>query len=209
MLTPAILAPGFDGIVASGGAYVEVGSAVIRDVEFPQPLRERVIDVLESYDAAYSLEATDRVMVRGRDRDLRRVIPVEPEVVADPRAVAFNKALVFRSEVSMRTLASAIGRRVAVVPHSTFDAGGRGGEIYLQGLHKASGADAAARALGAGRSQAIAVGDGANDAELLEWAALGVAINGSPRELLAVADMVARPPEELGLAHLFEDLGLT
>lgn len=61
-----------------------------------------------------------------------------------------------------------------------------------------------ARHLGVLREEVISVGDDWNDIDMLRYAGLGVAMAGSPAELLAVADVVAPPASEDGLAAVLE-----
>ncbi|OQA45861.1 MAG: Sugar phosphatase YidA [Chloroflexi bacterium ADurb.Bin325] len=50
------------------------------------------------------------------------------------------------------------------------------------------------------RSETMAVGDSGNDASMIEWAGVGVAMGNASHEALAVADWVAPPVAEDGLA---------
>ena len=56
--------------------------------------------------------------------------------------------------------------------------------------------------LGLSASEAVAVGDGRNDLPMIEWAALGVAVEGAPPEVLAAADLVVPRPGSGGIADL-------
>jgi Cof subfamily protein (haloacid dehalogenase superfamily) len=60
--------------------------------------------------------------------------------------------------------------------------------------------------LGVDRSRTVAVGDGRNDASMLEWAALGVAVAGAPEEVLRAAQRVIPGPGQGGIAGLVEEL---
>lgn len=59
MLPERILAAGFDGVVASAGAYVEVDGRVLSDLRFPSDLADRAVAVLDAHDAAFILEAPE------------------------------------------------------------------------------------------------------------------------------------------------------
>lgn len=57
--------------------------------------------------------------------------------------------------------------------------------------------------LGVPREQSAAVGDGRNDATMIAWAGLGVAVQGSPREVIAAAhDRAIAPPGHGGIEQL-------
>ena len=56
--------------------------------------------------------------------------------------------------------------------------------------------------MGVPREQCIAVGDGRNDAPMIAWAGLGVAIEGSPPEVQAAADRTIPGPGRGGIKQL-------
>ena len=62
------------------------------------------------------------------------------------------------------------------------------------------------RYLGIPREQTIACGNSHEDAEMLRWAGLGIASGDSVPEVLEVADVVAPPVEEDGIAQVLEGL---
>ena len=62
--------------------------------------------------------------------------------------------------------------------------------------------------LGVAMPDVIAVGDEGNDIDLLTTAGFGIAVAGSPPELLAVADATCRPPDEGGIAAVLARLNM-
>jgi Cof subfamily protein (haloacid dehalogenase superfamily) len=56
--------------------------------------------------------------------------------------------------------------------------------------------------MGIPREQTVAVGDGRNDASMIAWAGLGVAIEGSPSEVIAAADRTIPGPGHGGIKQL-------
>ena len=60
--------------------------------------------------------------------------------------------------------------------------------------------------LGVPREQSVAVGDGRNDASMIAWAGLGVAVEGSPPEVIAVADRTIPGPGHGGIKQLADVL---
>jgi Cof subfamily protein (haloacid dehalogenase superfamily) len=60
--------------------------------------------------------------------------------------------------------------------------------------------------LGISQSEVAAVGDGRNDASMIAWAGLGVAVEGSPREVIAVADRTIPGPGHGGIQQLADAL---
>lgn len=227
MLPESILAAGFDGLVASAGAYAEVDGEVLLDRRFPAGLAARTVAALDAHGAVYILEAQDSLHVAPEAEDrLRAIIEGHfrraPEgralgssailgsvrVTSDRAAIAFAKISVFESPVPMARIAEEIGADIAVVANSIADEGRHAGELYQQGISKADGIAAAIARLGIEREHTIAIGDGQNDLEMIAFAGVGIAIEGSSAELLALADRTTAPPNREGLVDAFTDLGL-
>ncbi len=226
MVPDRLMEAGFDGFVGGAGAYVEIGGRQLSDTRFPPGLAARAVEVLDRHDVAYLLEGTDALHgPTGVDRRLRerfaRRFP-DPQVIRwvesdilgplktadDLAGVPFAKITCFDSPTPIPDLAAEIGPEVAPLPSSVPGMGRSAGEIYLVGVNKAVGMCAAADQLGIPLDRVVAVGDGANDIEMIEAAGIGVAIEGADPDVLAVADRLAAGPESEGLAALFADLGL-
>jgi Cof subfamily protein (haloacid dehalogenase superfamily) len=60
--------------------------------------------------------------------------------------------------------------------------------------------------LGIPQEQTVAVGDGRNDASMIAWAGLGVAVEGAPPEVIAAADRTIPGPGHGGIRQLVEAL---
>lgn len=211
---------GWDGLVCSAGAYVEIDGEVLRDEHFPAELAERAIQVLDRHGAIFTIEGTRANLIR--ERDAQRLSGGLVRAGVDPayatglgitpaariEGAPFNKITCFAANAEVPEMAAEIGPEVASVSLSLIGFPG-GGEIFLAGINKAGGAKIAAERLGAAQADIIAVGDGHNDLELLAYAGLAVAIQGSPDAVLALADRTAPGPTEDGLVQLFEELNLT
>lgn len=77
-------------------------------------------------------------------------------------------------------------------------------DIMPQGVSKASGLAFVVGRIGLGVDDVLAVGDGHNDVEMLEWAGWGVAMGQAPDDVKAVADDVCGDVEDDGLATLLD-----
>lgn len=80
-------------------------------------------------------------------------------------------------------------------------------DLAPDGVSKASALEPVRAALGVGPERTVAIGDGRNDIEMLQWAARSVAMGQAEPELLAVATEVTGSVEEDGLADVLEPLG--
>lgn len=72
-------------------------------------------------------------------------------------------------------------------------------DLAPEGVSKASGLDFVSKRLGIPRSDVLAVGDGHNDYEMIEWAGRGVAMGHAPDRVKAIADAVTGSIDDDGL----------
>ncbi|MDQ3155525.1 MAG: Cof-type HAD-IIB family hydrolase [Actinomycetota bacterium] len=73
-------------------------------------------------------------------------------------------------------------------------------DLAPEGVSKASGLEFVCERLGVDVSEVLAVGDGHNDYEMLEWAGRGVAMGHAPDRVKLIADDVTGSVEQDGLA---------
>lgn len=79
-------------------------------------------------------------------------------------------------------------------------------DIAAQGVTKASGLELVRSLTGIGSEHTVAVGDGRNDIEMLQWAGRGVAMGQAPDEVKAAANEVTSAVEDDGLAKVLRSL---
>ncbi|GAA1408843.1 haloacid dehalogenase [Glutamicibacter uratoxydans] len=79
-------------------------------------------------------------------------------------------------------------------------------DIAAEGTTKASGLERLRTVLKFDAADTLAVGDGRNDIEMLQWAAMGVAMGQAPEEVKEVADAVTEGVDDDGLAIVLEEL---
>lgn len=82
-------------------------------------------------------------------------------------------------------------------------------EILPRDANKGVALSILAEAVGTPLARTVAVGDNMNDVPLLQTAGLGIAVEGAPPELLAVAAWVCPPPEQEGLRVVVERVFLS
>lgn len=82
------------------------------------------------------------------------------------------------------------------------------GEITMSGITKAKGMDVYLKAADVPHEDCIAFGDGPNDLEMIEYAAIGVCMGNGTDRLKELADRVCGPIDEDGLYNEFIALGL-
>ncbi|MFF1254600.1 HAD family hydrolase [Pseudarthrobacter sp. NPDC058329] len=233
MVPEHLLDAGFDGIITGAGARVDLDGVVLKDTRFSQDLAARIVDTLDANNVAYILEAPEALHGRtGVDERLRRVLtpvfagrsqhdgvlstdvdPVEdilgPVQYSDNlRGASFAKISCFDSPVPLTRLMGAIGPAVGLIPSSLSALGDSAGEIFMAGTHKAVGIQVVEKHLGLKREDIVAIGDSANDIEMLEYAGVGIAVEDGHPKVLDVADRFTPGPAGNGVALAFAGLGL-
>ena len=73
-------------------------------------------------------------------------------------------------------------------------------DLAPQGVSKASGLESVCERLGVAAHEVLAIGDGRNDVEMLQWAGRGVAMGQAPVEVQDAADFVTGTVQEDGAA---------
>jgi Cof subfamily protein (haloacid dehalogenase superfamily) len=79
-------------------------------------------------------------------------------------------------------------------------------DIAANGVTKASALETLRRKLKVDPAHTVAMGDGRNDIEMLDWAARGVAMGQAPEEVIAVAHEVTGTVDEDGAAPILHSL---
>ncbi len=225
MLPAEILASGFDGFVATAGAYVECGGAHAAGLDgFRDELAARALELLDANGALYILETPTATFTRQRVVDamvehaarsrnpaaaqglhgILDALTVQEDLTHDPTV---EDHVIRRVRCRFEQIAALIGPEVDAIPRLAARPWRRRGRDVPRGVNKATGIAPAIAHLGLTRDDVMACGDGPNDLEMLEFAGTSVVIEGSAPELLALADLVAAGPEHAGLVDAFVDAG--
>jgi len=125
------------------------------------------------------------------------------EAVRDPLSVLErppHKVVIFSP--SPQDTSSAVERvqRYVGTTARVLASGPRTIEVIAPGISKAGALSFVAAHLGVSRDETLAIGDGNNDVEMLEWAGLGVAMGNAIPEVKAVAAWTAPSVDEDGAA---------
>lgn len=219
---PWLLTLGFDGIVAATGAYVECGGEVIyRHFMSSEEIR-MVTSVLDEAGACYSAQAGNRMITSAahRDRQLARFRTLGDEEMIDQiwqyleisehleQHEDIEKLVYYESRLPVETIWERL-REICDVTESSFEAAKNdSGEITCKGVNKAYGMQKYLACTGIAQEDTIAFGDGPNDFDMLEYAAIGVAMGNSVEALRSRADYVTRGIDEDGIDYAMRELGL-
>jgi Cof subfamily protein (haloacid dehalogenase superfamily) len=128
-------------------------------------------------------------------------VEVEDHLVLAEPAV---KLLVRHPEMTSGSMAAALRAELDGLVDLTWSTDNGLVELAAPGVTKASGLASVARTLGVASAHVVAFGDMPNDVPMLRWAGHGVAMGNAHPDALAVADEVARPNTEDGVAQVLE-----
>ncbi len=204
-------------IASSQGAYIAnpVSGEVLRHCPMTEGMALITIDALEAHIGSSGADVqvvayypgfmyVDRMSEWAEGYGQRTELAVE--IVGNLRDVACKEltrivAVGGDSEILERDLRPALSEHVLVM---------RSLSHFCEILHPEGGKESALEWMceyfGIQRSETAAFGNGYNDVQMLDWVSLGIAVGDAVPEVLAVADRIAPPFEEHGVAQVLEEL---
>ena len=206
-------------IASSQGAYIAnpVSGEVLRHCPLTENMALITIDALETHIDRSGADVqvvayypgfmyVDRMSEWAEGYGQRTELAVE--VVGNLRDVACKEltrvvAVGGDSEIEIleRALRPALSEHVLVM---------RSLSHFCEILHPEGGKESALEWMceyfGIQHSETAAFGNGYNDVQMLDWVSLGIAVGDAVPEVLAVADRIAPPFEEHGVAQVLEEL---
>ncbi|MCF2707075.1 HAD family hydrolase [Arcanobacterium haemolyticum] len=216
---------GFEAFVGGNGAYAAVGDKVILDRHLPREAVQEITDWLDNLGADWFWQSSESLNespgflakftqggVNGSEAGdwsafAEQVLPhVREGVPETAQKVTF--ILPVSCGVDLDGARAHFGDRYTIVDGSVASAEGYTGELSDAGMNKAVGMRAICDYFGVPVSEAIAIGDSANDIEMLAAAGTSVAMGNGTDEAKATASWVTAPINDDGLAKAFERLGL-
>ena len=210
---------GFDGAITAGGGYAELRGELIAEHAMPRELlgtaveffeRERIEYILQAFDAVYpSVGLTDR---------LRHLIGDElgdwgltsSSVRPDLGSIPSIAKLTFFGEdpTTFARVRDALAPGLHVLTGTMPYLGETGGEVSPPGINKGVAISEILAAVGLGPDDAVAIGDSANDIEMLTLVGLGIAMGNADGNVKAVADEVTTGVDDDGVWNAFVRHGL-
>ncbi len=188
----------FDGLVAAAGAYVRLGDRLLHRRYLPPT---RIPDLLARFaavDQPCVLEGEEHMFILNEQPQKRR-FPEEWIRLASaedfaPYAQQIISKLTLHGPIPP-AIDSLLTSLFTVIHHETYT------EAVPRGCNKALGMRFVLDALGMEPADSWAFGDSFNDVDMLSFAGVGVAMGGAPDGVKAVADIIAPPAEEAGVAQ--------
>lgn len=215
----------FDGIISSGGSCVTVGREVIFESIIEGDRLALVIDYFRNHGINYLVMTKDKIyaepvfnkyvipgmIAAGYNEELVRQAYGRNTEVEDVRSIkGVQKIAYFTSPYLPDKISKDLDGKFYVVDFSvgTVNQDNYFGEINNAGVTKAFGMDKYLEYVSGSLEDTIAIGDSANDLEMLDHASVAVAMGNGTDAAKAVADFVTTDVDKDGIYNTFKKLGL-
>ncbi|MFA9378177.1 MAG: Cof-type HAD-IIB family hydrolase [Lachnotalea sp.] len=211
---------GFDGLIGAAGAYVESDNEVLYHKSIDDNTIHSLVEYLQENKIVFVLETNHGVFMQNNDikilEELFKAIKGESRNESEEnmgilksignvsQASEVNKVLFFCSSKSIQEIQDQFKENLLVMPSSIIDFGGISGEISDKNINKSTGIQIVLEHLGITREAVIAMGDGPNDVEMLEFANIGIAMGNALDQLKQHADEVTDSVSENGIYNSFK-----
>lgn len=228
-IPPKVLELAWDGFITAIGACIEIDGKVLQDSPYPADEAERLVELLRQAGMVFLAEAGDATFTDLRQfrRMKEKLTPgcgINHEVAAlfalpEQERVRewsersgqpiYKVAFLSAENRQLERLRPRLEERYSVVVHPperpdfVTDI-----ELVRPDVNKGIALLRVCQACGINPQDSIAIGDSANDCEMLRCAGLSVAMaNGDP-QIRSIADIVCPSVEEDGVYYIFKELGL-
>ena len=206
---------GFTDGVFAAGANVICGGEVIYNRSFTPQQYDRIVSVLVAHNALTVIESPEHEdflaqTFREEFSGMRDwIISLGGRFLQDtPKGLDNIGKFVYKSaDCPNEQLAGELGSICKIVTMSYPDSTS-GGEVMLPDVDKSVGITKILEHLGADISDTIAIGDGGNDIEMLDFCATSVAMGNAPDIVKAHADIITDRIDNDGLYKAFVTCGL-
>lgn len=215
-IMPRCLAPlNFTDGVFAAGANVICDDKVIFNSTFSPDAYDRIVNSLISHNALTVIETFENDTLLGETyRDefamMRSwILSLGGKLLEHTPKGAENvgKFVYKAADCTNEQLQSELADICNVITLSYPDSS-TGGEIMQKGINKSVGIKKLLEYLGADAADTIAIGDGCNDIEMLDFCGASVAMGNAPDIVKAHADIITDRIDNDGLYKAFETLGL-
>ena len=213
----------FSGVVGSAGANITRKGEVVWKGHLSAEKTKELVDFFRAHNIAYFLQSQAGVYAEQYGLDLIfetfRGFGVPKEKVSEIFGMTtltdhpedypdIEKCCYFQCPKPAAEVQAELGDYFQVVDSSYKITKFCDGEINKAGVNKGTGMAKYLEAAGVPQEDSIAFGDGPNDIEMIQYAAIGVCMGNGTEQTKAVADRICGRVDEDGIYNEFKALGL-
>lgn len=214
---------GFSGIVGGAGAFVMAEEKEIFHAYIDEEHRKDSYDYLEGNGFMFCYQADDGIVLNERSRDgmievyrdagmseerLNRLIGNMHLTEKPWENEKSEKIIYYNAPFPVEKVHADMEPYFDAVAISLDGMDEYAGEIGINGINKATGMEIYLKYVGISREDCIAVGDGPNDLQMMEYAGFSIAMGNAREDVKARADMVTTAVDEDGIYQAFVKCGL-
>ena len=205
---PAPEGVAWDGMICFNGAYCLDGGRVVNAVPIPRETAERVVENAGAMGLPVNIETPARMGRNFFHPDLDAFMGAVSATAANDRFQELLGEEIYQLMAPVRAdqEAALFAGTAGIKAERWWD---RATDIVPVGCSKADGMRRILEARGLAPENAIAFGDGGNDAEMIALAGVGVAMGNALEAVRRRADYVTCACEEDGVAEALRHFGLT
>lgn len=226
MLSP-LLQYGFDGVIASSGAYIRCGREVIYDCPMTEEEQRQALEILrkngvfrtvECVDGSYTDEGFKEFLEKNANENsnselLRWRRQIEESLNIRPMAEyagqpVYKVVMMMQNEEQLAEPKMVLGEKFdfCIQEHDKY--GFINGELIKKEYNKGTALRRVCEHYGIPVEDSLAYGDSMNDLEMMEAAGISVCMENGSGKLKKLADDVCPSVKEDGIYHSFRKLHL-
>ncbi len=207
-----LLGIGFDGVVASCGTHIDFHKETVFEVLLTKEQVAHLLAIAKAHNMPVVLEGPKYIYVNEGDFSddpyviyLRKELGEDAKIIPnDPAQIFINKFSAETEGVDLEQLAKDLGEEFQLVVHT----GDKVFEVIPKGHSKATGIQKVCELFNIALEDTYAFGDSANDLEMLEFVAHGIAMGDGDQETKDIADYITTGVDEDGIANGLKYFGL-
>ncbi|WP_271002091.1 Cof-type HAD-IIB family hydrolase [Listeria seeligeri] len=231
-LYESILSIGFDGIIGAGGGYVEVNDQIIYHKKVANEDVVHMVDFFNKKKLDFYLESNGGLFAsENLESHLNKLIygDVENDPIAREKkqnnphpfieSLTFGEPNLYRTDVNkacflenkavpFEEIKKEFSGKFEVMHCTVPIFGDDSGELMVPNIHKATAIELLLEHINGDQKDTIGIGDGMNDAEMLAFCEIGIAMGNAKEELKILADEITNSVDEDGLFASFQKNGL-
>lgn len=213
----------FDGIISSSGAYVTAQGKEISHHIIDYDKQCELIDFFHKNNIPFCQQTNSRMAIEDRNFERtftyfeehgmsrKRFSEIFIDLVKCPNAKEIDdteKFMYFDAKRNVMSMSNEIDSYFHTVRFTFNNLDDTCGEITCSKTSKATGIQDVLQYYKMPQSCSVGIGDSDNDAEMIEYCNVGVAMGNATNELKEKADMITDEIDKDGLYNAFQRLGL-